>query len=44
MPSVTRRRTPSAHRASAPLRLVEATERLLALGTPYIGLSVEQLC
>jgi AcrR family transcriptional regulator len=44
MPSVTRRRTPSARRASAPLRLVEATERLLASGTPYIGLSVEQLC
>lgn len=44
MPSVTRRRTDAARRASAPARLIEATERLLAAGTPYIGLSVEQLC
>ncbi len=44
MPSVTRRRIAPTRRASADARLVEATERLLADGTPYIGLSVEQLC
>ena len=43
MPSVTRRSSASP-RPAAPTRLVEATERLLAAGTPYIGLSVEQLC
>lgn len=43
MPSVTRR-TPAARPPAAPARLIEATERLLASGTPYIGLSVEQLC
>ncbi|MEO7198326.1 MAG: TetR/AcrR family transcriptional regulator [Solirubrobacterales bacterium] len=42
MPSVTRRRAPSV--AAAPARLIEATERLLAGGAPYIALSVEQLC
>ena len=44
MPSVTRRPTDSARRVEAPVRLVEATERLLSSGTPYIALSVEQLC
>ena len=44
MPSVTRRSTAPVRRASADVRLVEATERLLAGGTSYIGLSVEQLC
>ena len=43
MPSVTRR-AESSRPPAAPARLVEATERLLASGTPYIGLSVEQLC
>ena len=43
MPSVTRRTAP-ARRAGADTRLVEATERLLAAGTPYIALSVEALC
>jgi AcrR family transcriptional regulator len=43
MPSVTRRST-DPRPPAAPARLVEATERLLAAGTPYIGLSVEQLC
>ena len=43
MPSVTRsEREP--RRAGAEVRLVEATGRLLAQGTPYIALSVEQLC
>ncbi len=44
MPSITRRPPPSDRRPEAELRLVEATERLLAGGTPYIALSVEQLC
>lgn len=44
VPSVTRRRKDSPRRGPAPARLIEATERLLADGTPYIGLSVEQLC
>ncbi len=44
MPSVTRRSPSSTRRAGAELRLIEATERLLAEGTSYIGLSVEQLC
>lgn len=44
MPSITRRAPSPARRAGAELRLVEATERLLAEGTSYIGLSVEQLC
>jgi AcrR family transcriptional regulator len=44
VPSVTRRTTGSPRRLAAPARLIEATERLLASGTPYIGLSVEQLC
>ena len=45
MSSVTRRRSRTERpAASAPARLVEATERLLAAGTPYIELSVEQLC
>ena len=44
MPSVTRRATASDRRPGAAARLVEATERLLGSGTPYIGLSVEQLC
>jgi AcrR family transcriptional regulator len=44
MPSVTRRASVPPRRASASSRLIEATERLLASGTPYIGLSVEQLC
>ena len=44
MPSVTRRTPPPSRRAPASERLVEATERLLDSGTPYIGLSVEQLC
>lgn len=43
MTSVTRRSTALA-KPAAPARLVEATERLLGAGTPYIGLSVEQLC
>lgn len=44
MPSVTRRTGEPARRVAAPARLIEATERLLASGTPYIALSVEQLC
>lgn len=44
MPSVTRRTASTSRRASAPTSLIEATERLLGSGTPYIGLSVEQLC
>lgn len=44
MPSVTRRKPESRPRPAAPERLVAATERLLSTGTPYIGLSVEQLC
>ena len=44
MPSVTRRSPTPPRRGSASERLVEATERLLDAGTPYIGLSVEQLC
>jgi AcrR family transcriptional regulator len=44
VPSVTRRPTDSSRRVEAPVRLVEATERLLSSGTPYIALSVEQLC
>ena len=45
MSSVTRRRSRTERpAASAPTRLIEATERLLAAGTPYIELSVEQLC
>jgi TetR/AcrR family transcriptional regulator, ethionamide resistance regulator len=44
VPSVTRRNTVHSRRGSASVRLIEATERLLASGTPYIGLSVEQLC
>jgi AcrR family transcriptional regulator len=44
MPSVTRRERERTPRAGADARLVEATERLLAGGTPYIALSVEQLC
>lgn len=44
MASLTRRLSGPEPRASAPVRLIEATERLLAAGTPYIGLSVEQLC
>jgi len=44
MPSVTRRTPAAARPPAAPARLIEATERLLASGTPYIGLSVEQLC
>lgn len=43
MPSVTRKRA-GASRPAAPARLIEATERLLGSGTPYIELSVEQLC
>lgn len=44
MPSVTRRQPDATRPAPASARLIEATERLLATGTPYIGLSVEQLC
>lgn len=44
MPSVTRRPGQTSRRSPAPSLLIEATERLLAAGTPYIGLSVEQLC
>jgi TetR/AcrR family transcriptional regulator, ethionamide resistance regulator len=44
VPSVTRRERRRGSRVGAEERLVEATERLLAEGTPYIGLSVEQLC
>jgi AcrR family transcriptional regulator len=44
VPSVTRRSGESDRRIGAPARLIEATERLLASGTPYIALSVEQLC
>lgn len=44
MPSVTRRPAVTRRPPAAPDRLIEATERLLAAGTPYIGLSVEQLC
>jgi AcrR family transcriptional regulator len=45
MPSVTRKPRPRATAARpAADRLVEATERLLAGGTSYIELSVEQLC
>jgi len=44
VPSVTRRRPDSQRSAPASARLIEATERLLSTGTPYIGLSVEQLC
>lgn len=44
MPSVTRRPPPSDRRPEAELRLIGATERLLAGGTSYIALSVEQLC
>jgi len=44
VPSVTRRRNATTSRSAAPTRLIEATERLLGAGTPYIGLSVEQLC
>lgn len=44
MPSVTRREHQRSPRTGAEGRLVEATERLLAAGTPYIALSVEQLC
>ena len=44
MPSVTRRTPAPARRGSASERLIGATERLLDSGTPYIGLSVEQLC
>ena len=44
MPSVTRRGREAPTRPGAETRLVEATERLLAEGTPYISLSVEQLC
>ena len=44
MPSITRKAPPPSRRAGAELRLVEATERLLAEGTSYIALSVEQLC
>jgi AcrR family transcriptional regulator len=43
MPSVTRRAA-DPRRLAAPARLIEGTERLLEAGTPYIGLSVEQLC
>ena len=43
MPSVTRRNL-AGRRVPAQARLIEATERLLSDGTPYIGLSVEQLC
>jgi AcrR family transcriptional regulator len=44
VPSVTRRSAETPRRVAAAARLIEATERLLAAGTPYIGLSVEQLC
>ena len=44
MTSVTRRPPPSDRRPDAAARLVGATERLLASGTSYINLSVEQLC
>lgn len=44
MSSVTRRKPDHAARPAADVRLVIATERLLASGTPYIALSVEQLC
>jgi AcrR family transcriptional regulator len=44
VPSVTRRGGEPARRVAARARLIEATERLLAAGTPYIALSVEQLC
>jgi len=44
VPSVTRRTPAPARRGSASERLIGATERLLDSGTPYIGLSVEQLC
>lgn len=44
MPSVTRKGRERGSRTGADARLVEATERLLADGTPYIALSVEQLC
>lgn len=41
---MTRRNPVPSRRGSASTRLIEATERLLGGGTPYIGLSVEQLC
>ena len=44
MPSVTRKSRTEPARPVAADRLVEATERLLVAGTPYIELSVEQLC
>ena len=44
IPSVTRKRKAESARQSAADRLIAATERLLASGTPYIELSVEQLC
>lgn len=45
MPSVTRRLGASSPSSlGAAERLVSATERVLACGTPYIELSVEQLC
>jgi AcrR family transcriptional regulator len=44
MPSITRRGRERSSRIGAEARLVDATERLLAEGTPYIALSVEQLC
>ena len=47
MGSVTRRQRATGaeqRRAAIEAKLIEATERILATGTPYIGLSVEQLC
>lgn len=44
IPSITRKPKARVAGKSAAERLTEATERLLVAGTPYIELSVEQLC